>query len=393
MIIGSVLTQIALVGYLTASPIATLIMLAASLMTAVFAVSLALWFSRIFQKNLLRGGRSKTNTILRLFFILMWGLLLVGVGSLLTVPWYGMPLFEKTLFDLSSPLNPILCLLYPISASMTIAYIAHSNVIFPATLLAPIALLGYSGLAMIAGKWSFTTVRHISQGAGVKIARVMAGDFSIKTRSPIMGYITKDLRTASRNPATAFFFALPTLQTIISALLVSNFQALRASAVLTAALMGGLFALLLPLALLNAEGTGIEYTKTLPISPRRIVTSKALISTATFAPAPLILVILALTKTLTFWGIILIPFLVLISIAAASVFEIKLFLSTVAEGKIATLLNDLKKLVIGAFTVLLPIALYVTTYLAFFNHAFSLSAMGLTSIAELAIALHSLEKQ
>ena len=45
MVIGSILSQVTLVAYLTWSPLATLLMLAASVMNAVFAVAVALWFA------------------------------------------------------------------------------------------------------------------------------------------------------------------------------------------------------------------------------------------------------------------------------------------------------------------------------------------------------------
>ena len=40
----------------------------------------------------------------------------------------------------------------------------------------------------------------------MKIDRLRAIDFQIKARGPLRGYIMKDLRVTSRNPATAFFF-------------------------------------------------------------------------------------------------------------------------------------------------------------------------------------------
>ena len=120
MVVGSILSQVILVAYLTASPLATLLMLVASIMNAMFAVTIALWFSRMFYKNLLRGGRSKSNTVLRLVFILMWGSLLIGVGFLFSVPWYIVPNLERTLLSLDQRVKLFFCLLYPFSAGIAI---------------------------------------------------------------------------------------------------------------------------------------------------------------------------------------------------------------------------------------------------------------------------------
>lgn len=389
MVIGSVLSQVIVVTYLTASPLAALIMLLASTMNALFAVSIALWFSRIFQKNLMRGGRSRANTVLRLVFILMWGLLLVGVGFLFIIPWYVVPNLESTLLGFSS-LGKLLSVIYPFSTGMVIADLVHSDIALAAVSMASIALVVYAALAILAGRWSLDTVKNISQGIGVKVSRVIARDFSVKTRSPMLGYVLKDLKVSSRNPATAFFFALPLLETVIIALLISNFGTLRTAAVIMATSMGAIFALFSPLALLSAEGRGLEYTKTLPISSRKIVVSKTIVSTAAFVLVPLALVLISLVKPLISASAILIPFFTIVAVASASVFEIVLFLRTAAQRAMTAIFNDLEKLFVGVLTVLAPQVVYAVVFLSSLDHSLSLFAMGCTVLAELAIAMYVL---
>jgi predicted permease len=389
MVIGSILSQVIVVTYLTGSPLATLIMLVASTMNALFAVTVALWFSRIFQKNLLRGGRSKVNTVLRLGFILMWGLLLVGVGFLFIIPWYIVPNLESMLRGFSN-LAKLLSVLYPFSTGMVIADLVYSDIAFAAVSIASVALVVYAVLAILAGRWSLGIVKNISQGSGVKFAQVTAKDFSVKTRSPLLGYVLKDLKVSSRNPATAFFFALPLLETVIITLLISNFVTLRTAAVLIATSMGAIFSLLSPLALLSAEGRGLEYTKTLPISSRKIIVSKMLVSTAAFVFVPLALVGLSIIKPLTSVSAILIPFFTIIAVASASIFEIQLFLRTTAQGKMGAILNDLEKLFVGVLTVLAPQVVYAAAFLSSLDHSLSLFTMGCTVLAELAIAMYVL---
>lgn len=391
MVIGSIVSQVILVAYLTASPIATLIMLAASAMNAVFAVAVALWFSRIFQKNMLRGGRSKTNTVLRLFFILTWGLLLVAVGFLFSIPLYIVPNLQSTLLGAGHVWSILLGLLYPFSTGIVITA-SVSTVTFATLFVSSAAMVGYVSLAFFAGKWSLGTVRRVSQGVGVNAARVTAKDFSVNPRGPLLGYITKDLKVASRNPATAFFFALPVLETIIITLLDSNIGVLRTSLMLTGTSLGAVFALFLPLALLSSEGKGLEYTKTLPINSQRIIVPKALVATATYVPVPLALTVLSLFKPLTSSSAILIPFLIILPVASASIFEIKLFLRNAARGKISSVLNDFEKLTVGVAVILAPLFVYAVGFLATFNHDFSLLAMAAVAFAELAAAIYVLKK-
>ena len=391
MVIGSILSQVALVAYLTTSPVATLIMLVASTANALFAVAVGLWFSRVFQRNMLRGGRSKANTTLRLLFILMWGLLLAAVGFLFSIPLYIVPNLQSTLLSAGHVWNSLLGLLYPFSTGIVITA-SVSKVTLSTLLVASVAMVGYALLAIYAGKWSLGTVRDISQGAGVNIARVTAINFSVNPHGPLLGYVSKDLKVASRNPATAFFFALPAIETILTILLDSKVGTLRGALVISGTSLGAIFALLLPLALLSAEGKGLEYTKTLPISSRRIVLPKALVSTATYVPVPVALAILSLFKPLTSPSTILIPFLIVLPVASASILEIKLFLRTAAKGKIASVFNDLEKLTVGVAVILVPEIAYAVGFLATFNHAFSLLAMGAVSLAEFAGALFVLRR-
>jgi predicted permease len=391
MVVGSILSQVILVAFLTASPLATLIMFAASVMNAVFAVAVALWFSRIFQSNMLRGGRSKSNTALRLFFILMWGLLLVSVGFLFSIPWYIVPNLQSLLVGSSHAWNSLLGLIFPFSTGIVVTA-SVSAVTFVTLLVASAAMVGYVLLAVFAGKWSLKIVRRVSQGAAVNITRATTQDFSINARGPLLGYVTKDLKVASRNPATAFFFALPVLETVLITLLDSDIGVLRTALVLVGTSMGAIFALFLPLALLSAEGKGLEYTKTLPINSRRIIVPKSLISTATYIPVPVALAVLSLFKPLTSLSTVFIPFLIILPVASASIIEIKLFLRTAAKGKIASVLNDFQKLTVGMAIILVPELVYAAGFLTTFNHGFALTVMGVVALAEFFAALYLLNR-
>lgn len=391
MVLGVITCQVMAVAYFSGSFVAALVMLGVSAMNALFAYSIALWFSRIFQKNIVQGSRSKAHTAFRLVFILMWSLLLLSVGFLFSVPWYVLPNLENLLLS-TSFISAVLSFVYPFSTGIVVADLTYVNFAFKNTTLASVALLGYALLSLCVGKWSLDTVRNISRETGTKIARTMTADFSVKIHSPLKGYVLKDLKVASKNPATAFFFALPVLETVIVTLLISNAGSLKAAMILDATAMGAIFTLFLPLALLSAEGRGLEYTKTLPISSRRIIASKALVATLTYVPVPLALTILSLIKPLTAPSAILIPFLTTIAVAGASIFEIRLFLGAAAKEKIASLLRDLEKLVLGVVIVISPLIMYGMTFLWLNNHVFALLTMGAVTIGELGVALLTLRR-
>ena len=392
MVVGAIVSQVVSVACLTVSLVATLLMFVASILNAVFAVAVALWFSRFFYGNLMRGGRSKKGTVLRLVFILMWGSLLLGVGLLLSIPWYIVPRLEMALLGSGQLLSLFFYVFYPFSAGIAVANLVYPSAASIAVLTASFAMIGYVALAGVAGKWSLSTVKQVSQGAGVKIARVAARDFSTKSRGPVVGYILKDLRISSRNPATAFFFALPVLETLIVSLFIANYQVLRVSAVLVATFTGGIFALLMPLALLSAEGTGLEYTKTLPVSARRIITSKALVSTATYVPVPLAMLVLSFFKQLTSPLAIVLPFFTMLAIASASIFEIKLFLGSAPKGRLAAVIRDAEKLVAGVMIVLIPMVAYAASYFISSSHTLAVLTMGGAAVVELTVASYVLKR-
>ncbi len=388
MVVGSILSQVAVVAYITASPLAILLMFVVSLINAVLAISVALWFSRVFHKNLLHGRRSRSSTVFRSVFILMWGSLLMGVGFLLSLPWYVVPALEKMLLDPSQIASTFLGFLHPFSSGITIGNLVYPASMGPTALVSSISTVCYLALAGVALKWILATVKRISKGTDFKTAPVTTKDFSIKTRHPLFGYVVKDLRVSSRNPATAFFFALPVLETVVVSLLITNFEVLKASTMLVVTFMGGILSLLMPLTLLHAEGTGLEYSKTLPMNANKILVSKTLISTATYVPVPLALLIVAILKPISSPFIIFIPFFTILAIASASIFEIRLFLSSVTKGKIAALIHDLKKLITGVMTITLPMAAYSLGFLVSFSHILALLSMAAIAFAELATAVY-----
>ena len=392
MLVGAILSQVILVAYYTASPVAIGIMFVASMMNAVLAVAVALWFSRMFQKNISRGGRSKSSSALRLVFILMWGSLLMGVSLLISLPWYIVPSLETTLLVPNQFVNILFCFLHPFSVGITISNLGGSFIAGFTVSFAAVCMVAYVIVAGFAGKWILKTVKRISQGTDIKVTRITAKDFSIKTRNPLFSYVLKDLKISSRNPATAFFFAFPILETVIVFFIITNFEVLRASTLLVTTFMGGIFVLLMPLALLSAEGAGLEYTKTLPLNINKIITSKTLISTLTYVPVPIVLLVMAFLKPTTSPLTILIPFFIILSIASASVFEIQLFLNSVTTGKISSLIHDLKKLVIGVITLVIPMIAYAFTYLLSFSHVIAIFSIGGVSLSELMLALYLLKR-
>jgi hypothetical protein len=80
------------------------------------------------------------------------------------------------------------------------------------------------------------------------------------------------------------------------------------------------------------------------------------------------------------------------AVASASIFEIKLFLRNAAKGKIAAVVSDLEKLIVGVLTILVPEAAYAAAFLKSLDHSFSLLVLGGTALAELTVAVYMLRR-
>ena len=88
----------------------------------------------------------------------------------------------------------------------------------------------------------------------------------------------------------------------------------------------------------------------------------------------------------------MIPFLTILAISSASIFEIKLFLSSAARGRIAAFALDLEKLTLGVMITLIPGVSYGIAYYISFDHSLAILIMGGSAFAELAIAGYLLKR-
>jgi hypothetical protein len=383
MVLGAVASQVIVMAFLTTSLLGAATTLVASAINMLLAVTLSLWFSRLFYGNMARGGRSKRGTLLRVTFLGLWGLLLVSLGFLFSGTNYMMPFLNNVLAGGANGIGSALAAVYPFSLAIVVAGSAGYTVASPLLATALVATALYVGLAAYLLRWSLGTIREMSQSSGTSRHFARAGDFLLKVRSPLFGYIWKDLRASSRNPATAFFYALPVFETLVVLLSTMNLPVLRASIVLVATAMGGAFTLFMPLGLLNAEGGGLSYTQGLPVKVSTIVSAKAVISTLAFVPVPLIMVALALFKPVTSPFVLLLPIEVVASAAAGSLVEVWLFLGISAETRTSAVLHDMVRLLAGVSLMLLPELAYTGAYIMSFDHALSVMVGAVIAASEL----------
>ena len=242
----------------------------------------------------------------------------------------------------------------------------------------------------------------ITHGQGVNILRSEAKEYGIKTKRPVLAYMIKDLRIATKSPSTAFLFAFPVFEVIILALATNSATRFSATTVFSSMIIGLFFIMIVSSVLLNTEASALDFTLSLPVSASTIVNAKALIVGLTFLPIPIVMMILETQKSVTSPILVLAPFIEVFAVVSASMSQVSLFLVsrkkvsdvygsrsvTVFQPKGFSVLGgrDVIRLVIslvlGITLLSLPIASYGTAYILTHDHFTAIIAMAVVASVE-----------
>jgi predicted permease len=408
MIVAAIAVQVAVVAYLTLSPLATAAMALASVANSIFGVTVSLGLAGLFQRNITGGGRGKRATVSRFLFLISWGLAAASFGFVFSLIQYVFPALESAISgSLSTTSLPILfSLLHPFSAGLAVAYLVFpalasaSPSLGLATTLSFAAMAGYLSLAYFAGRKALSITDRVAQQQAATIIRQKATEFLLKLRNPVPAYVIKDARIASKNPSTAFVFALPVFETVIVVFSLSQAEVLGAAAVLATTSLGSFFTLISASVLLNTEGSGLDYTFSLPLNARLIILAKSVISTAAYLPVPLAIgALLAFTLPSGLW-LALIPVIQIMAVSAASSAELAFFirsykkkggsqtsrsvqtrgLNLMSAGDLGRLLGAL---VVAGGIALGPLGVYAAASFATQSDSLAIASQALAALAEL----------
>jgi len=409
--------QIAMVAVLTKSVPATIIMALAAVANAVFGVALSVWLSRVFQRNMNRGGRGKGAAVGRFVFLISWGLAAASLGFMFNFVTYLVPALDVAVSGaLASTIIPVaIAFLHPFPAGLAIAsqvfpsFAALTPTLRLATELSFAALAGYFLLSIFAARQTLRIATDVARGTTVTVIRQRATDFLLKVRRPTPAYVLKDVRVSSKNTSSAFIYALPVLETLVIILTVSGASDLRAKYVLLSTGLGCVFTLISATILLNTEGSGLDYTLSLPLSARVMVLAKSSIATVAYLPVPLaIWALLLLGRSASAW-LYAIPIIEIGAVSAATCAELAFFIhgyrrsggrstSSGIETRGLNLMSagDLVRffvaILVAGGLVLVPMIAYVAEYAASFDHWAAVLALAVASAGEFALVQFILRK-
>ena len=428
--IGSIIIPFASVAALTGSITASGLMLGASGINVILAVAVGLWISRLFYQNITRGGRSKAATLSRIIFLITWGFAVMSTGFLFQIVTY-LPPYANQIFSggINQGYGVILSVLLPFTFGLATSSLAFpgsfissapgaSTVLFAA--LSYVAAAAYLLVAILAVRRTSHILTGITHGKGVAITRETAREFTVKLRKPLSAYIMKDVRSASKNPSTAFLFALPLFETVIIFIALNQEGVVNILDVASMTVIGAMLTLMVGTMLLNTERKGIEYSLSLPLTGKLIIDAKSLIATLTYIPAPFAILLLQLLRS----GVSissLFPFIEIFAVSAATTVEVAVLISghngPRTSGALGTnpvttrtssrplqssgfsmisgsnLTQMIKAIAIGLVVMAAPIASYFVLLSATNSGSVSIIGMALVAVLELVIVQAVLRRQ
>ena len=335
--IGSILVPVGAVAVLTQSLEATLLMLGAAAVNTILAVFVGLWFSKLFYKSITGGGRSRRAEISRTLFLVSWGFAVLFVGFAFYSVANLLPYVNAILAGNISQLSGIaLSVLHPFTFGLVVSSAVYPELFASGGFGAGInqfATISYAltaayvVLAFLAATKTTRMISSIAHGQTVAVVRVAASDFILKLRRPLLAFMRKDVRIASKNPATAFVFALPLFEPVVIIIAFSRQATGTIFDVVLFTMIGSLFPLIAGSILLHTETKSLQFTRSLPIGRYLMVNAKSLIATLIYLPVPFTLVLLQHLK-LGVWSIIgLIPFVTILTVGAATMAQVSILVT------------------------------------------------------------------
>ncbi len=410
--------QMLAVGFATHSVAAVALMFVASLVNSTFGIFIAVFLSRVFYQNITRGGRSLAASISRIVFLITWGIAVMSLGFFFDfLPYLTTYIDRAVRSNLLSPAGEVLALVHPFSSALVITSTIYPSLYGSTALNNNLRLLSfvmvafYLGLGIVVGRRTINVVSSVARGGGVSIIRKAAKEFSIHPRFPLLAYVLKDLRMATKSTATAFLFGFPIFEVVIVFFSFSSVSRFSATTIFSSTAVGLFFILFMSSALLNTEASAIDFTVSLPLRPSTIVNAKALITVFMYLPVPLAILFLSHYKPISSPVLIFVPFIEALAVASAGAAQIGLFIvghrkvvvSQIGEKKVTKSVGvfepsgfslmgsrDVIRLAtsigVGLGLLAIPIAAYGITYFALTNnHLLALISMFLAGVVELAL--------
>lgn len=282
----------------TFSVLGALACLGAFLINIGLAITLMLILALYFFTRIQSAGGSRLGSIVRILFIVLWAVAIMGISLSYYLISILIPLLESWAIFLA-PIWYLLYFGYPFSLGTFVVLATGIPGTPPFWLDFGVTLL-YGVLAFIGVRWASRFLVRIGMGAIIPTSSSVIHPVSVKVSGVGFALLRKDIRIATRTPGQAVMFFLPIL-TMVPLFLQFVWQSgwiYVSDVILLVAIptiMLGFFSIFF----LSTEARGMAYTMTLPLKTERILRSKAQLLTLLAIIIPIFVVVVSFFKPFT----------------------------------------------------------------------------------------------
>lgn len=284
-------------GLATQSLLGTLACFGVFLISVGLAIAVMLILALYFYTRIQSSGGSRLNSIIRILFIFLWVIAILGFSLSFQLISMIIPLLESLAITLE-PLWFIIFFGYPFSMG-TFVVLATGIPGTPPFWLDFLVVLCYGFLAFWGVRWARRFLVRIGTGGIIQSGPSAIRPAALKVKGLSMALFRKDLRIATRTPGQAIMFFLPIvmmvpifLQFIWEVGIISLTDVVISIAIPT--IMLGFFSIFF----LGVEARGMSYTLTLPLKTKSILKSKAQLISIMSISIPIFVIIVSLFRPL-----------------------------------------------------------------------------------------------
>jgi predicted permease len=389
-------------GLVTGSLVGAVTVLMLSTVDGIMAIFLTFFVARGFYRKILPIGGSKVKGLIRTVVTLLYGLVTFGMTYFIYYIFEITPQLVSFFTFIQNPAYTWITLIFPFSFGYLATLLTSQFTVGGSALslsssqsiMAIAASVFYIALGYLAFRKGMGALRQLALGEIEMTPKMtISGEIRLQVRGVYSSVIRKDFKLASRNAAYAGLLAMPIFGVILFTVITSGFQEIRVASVISAVAYSSFFMVFFSLSTMWFESRGVSVLSQLPISTRKVVQAKSLVSGALSLMIPAALAVVSFFKPLSTQYSLVIALLESAAIYAAALMATTLSCSLFGEGRLPAssfegqFLKYALVLIIAGIFVMVPVGAYGVTYLFLEqNHLTATIAMGAFAAGEILLA-------
>jgi predicted permease len=389
-------------GLVTSSVAAAAVVLALSTVDGVMAVFLTFFLARGFYRKILPIGGSRVKGLIRTVTTLLYGFLTFGMAYFIAYIFQFTPQLVSFFAFIQSPAYTWITLIFPFSFGYLATLLTSQFTVTSS----PLSLTSLQSMMAISASAFYILLGYLAFRKGMGALRQLAlgeiemtpkmtrsGEIRLQVRGVYSSVIRKDFKLASRNAAYAGLLAMPIFGVILFTLITSSYQEIRVASVISAVAYSSFFMVFFALSTMWFESRGVSVLSQLPISTRKVVQAKSLVSGALSLTIPAALTAVSFFKPLSTRYSLLIALIETAAIYAGALIATTLSCSLFGEGRLPAssfegqFLKYAFVMIISGIFVTVPVGAYGLTYLFIEqSHLTATAVMAVFAVAEIGLA-------